>query len=902
VSPFRKRSKISVVLELLLDASLLIIFVAQAFLLGCLLTFGYIPIPKDWASEQLAPFLAEGLRIEAETIRLRLNGDLELMNVAAWSDSTQRPILESDGAIIHLNFNRKKNYQPFVESLVISNGTLYLPAVYSPDGLRRPILEKIAFRLLPEEDLTRIDSFAALHEAIRLRGSIEWPHQPQLKEDQTDLNTLIGNFFKYTSSAIAQKDRFQIFETPTIEFHLTAEPETEAVNLLTRLSSRALNHPAATAENIQIDTELRIEDSQITTRSPLRIQARRLQSPKYSISSSGLDAIIAQDEWQALFKGQLPSLNVSAKELSIHKVELVAPLIEIHPKNYPEIEFEGATSGFKGAVTFQGNADLAKQRASVQAQGSVDLLSLLPEEAKTSLPKLNFARAPYYEVALELAEGYKIRAVELDVDSYEVSVANITFDHVDARATFKDDIYNLEHVRVRRGEQWVNVTLDLDTNTWDYKVSLFGTAIPYEYNEILPSWWAKIFTDFDFSEVTHSLGDFIIYGNGQSGVSELYFGHAQAQGVRYKDVLINQASAIVRGRGRYSEVTKIDAISDGGWAQGSIGFSSLDDDIESLLSLRLDFDAEIKLEDAKKLFGGNVAAILGDFKSSQNPRARLEGVFFSYAYPHYADSTYFKVNANSNGPISYKNVPLDTLKFELFGAQDTTYLRGVEFSYAEGKGSADIDIITPPDEIPQLRYEISLLDADQDQAIKRLPQLDRLKSELSSETVTPETNGNQEARVFASLHGQGPAQDPFRHSGYGNFLVKNKKLSSIQLLGPLSRLLQDTKLGFTSLNLETMVGSFELDQTTVKFTELQIDGPQTKIRAPGTISLKGQQLEMRVTVNLFANVGDAESPLRRVSDLITKPVPNFLVFDLSGTLQDQSWRSLYDPRNLIPKF
>ena len=70
----RKRSKFGTLLEFILDASLLSLFIVQAFLLGCLLTYGYIPIPKEWASRQIQPFLPEGFRLEAETIRLKLNG------------------------------------------------------------------------------------------------------------------------------------------------------------------------------------------------------------------------------------------------------------------------------------------------------------------------------------------------------------------------------------------------------------------------------------------------------------------------------------------------------------------------------------------------------------------------------------------------------------------------------------------------------------------------------------------------------------------------------------------------------------------------------------------------------------------------------------------------------------
>ena len=63
-----------------------------------------------------------------------------------------------------------------------------------------------------------------------------------------------------------------------------------------------------------------------------------------------------------------------------------------------------------------------------------------------------------------------------------------------------------------------------------------------------------------------------------------------------------------------------------------------------------------------------------------------------------------------------------------------------------------------------------------------------------------------------------------------------------------------------------------------------------------------QALNMNVMIKLFGNAGNPDSKLSKIGDLITKPITNLLQFELKGTLKDQKLRSLYDPRNLIPKF
>jgi hypothetical protein len=99
-----------------------------------------------------------------------------------------------------------------------------------------------------------------------------------------------------------------------------------------------------------------------------------------------------------------------------------------------------------------------------------------------------------------------------------------------------------------------------------------------------------------------------------------------------------------------------------------------------------------------------------------------------------------------------------------------------------------------------------------------------------------------------------------------------------------------------------MFATFRIDKDRIIFNALRIDGPQTRISADGTLAARDQSLDMRVKVNLFANVGGPDSTFRKIGELLTEPLPNLLDFQLGGTVHKQKWRSTYDPRNLFPKF
>ena len=151
----------------------------------------------------------------------------------------------------------------------------------------------------------------------------------------------------------------------------------------------------------------------------------------------------------------------------------------------------------------------------------------------------------------------------------------------------------------------------------------------------------------------------------------------------------------------------------------------------------------------------------------------------------------------------------------------------------------------------------------------------------------------------AQLHACGPLDDPYRFTGEGRFSIRDRDLGTIQLLGPLSILLQGTVLGFTSFELNKMSAEFLVQDGIAEFTELLVNGPITRIEANGSMALESHALDMRVAVQLFGNSTDRNNPITRITDIIS-PLSTLLRFDLSGTLEKQRWRSIFDPRKLLP--
>ena len=891
-----RKLRLATLLKLFFDATMLLIFIAQSFVLACLLIYGYLPIPSEWGNQLIAKKLPPGIILRVDEIRLRSNATIELIGIELRSVNIEQSLFQADAAELELKW-QGFDKAPSTENLLLTGGTLFTPSVYSPDGYHSPILERVAFRLVQADDNWKIDRFAALHESIRLRGSFDLPAFMEDDAKALDINAAINAFYTQAATLSQQKKHISYFLTPTVDFK-SSNLDTNTQQIELRITSREMKHAEANAEKLQLSGVIQLSKGKLILISAPRLTAHCLEVPRFDLTAQSLSAEFPHSDFDDLISGEWPRLKLAAKQLNVQNFKLVAPILQVDSKAYPLLSFYGSTGSLKGAIDLSGQLDAQKWSGQVHARGCLDLVTLIPGELTKKIPKIIYETPPYYDLKLDFAEDFAVNHAELEAEVQRFKINELTFDHVNARASYANGLYLIEDLYLGRQQQWLDLTYSLDTSSSDYRFSLIGSAVPQDYNSLFPSWWASIFKDIDFSRTDYSLGDFIIYGNTQRKPSDLYYGYVEASKLSYKGVALDEAKLIVRGRGSYCELHDLNARSGQGWARGDIAFAVKRDKIKGLASIRLDIEAQLALTEAAKLFKSDVATIINEFEATSLPVMRLEAAIFNKACPEYAGKSYFDLSADLDQPLTFKNVPLNHLSFNLFGRSEVTHLRDVQFGYADGQATAMIDIFMPAQASNSLRYELTLKDADQNQALRDLPQLDDIEDNLEGTKTTKP--GREDARIDLNIRGQGPTEDPFKHKGFGRFEIRNDKLGTIQLLGPLSKILQSTQLSFTSFNLNNMHGDFHYEDDLVTFDPLRIDGNLTEIDAPGTLSLGDQTLNMNVEVKLFGRAIKPESKLRKISDFITKPIPNLLQFELTGTLKDQKLRSLYDPRNLIP--
>lgn len=884
--------------KLFLDGLLILVFLVQAFVGGCLFFRGYVPIPANWANRLIAHETPEGLDLQVQTVRFYGNqifcSDLELQ-----VSEIKQTIVSAKS--VELSFDWTGGiWRPQLREISLADGVLYTPSIYAPSGQHTLLLERIALSLKLDGSGWRMDRFAALHEDIRIWGSLSQPfrHAPA----STTTEESLGQFYSLANRLTARNHHIDYFETPTIIFGVHSSNE-GIYTLSLRANSPRLNHPEIKAQKMQLAGTVFWDGTEFHASQGARFSAAAIAAPSYDLEALDATLKISAAELTEALNGKWPQFQMAASRLVLPHSKIDGPLLKLDARQFPEVGFGGSAGGLRGAISFNGRIHTQEWSGSIHARGNLDFGEVLLQNILDKLPELRFHKLPDYNLRFEFGKGFQLRNAQIEARMEKLEIGNLRFDQLHLNGGYAEGRYFIDQLHMERGSQWLDLTFELDETNHDYRASLVGSAVPSDYNALLPSWWGGIFKDFEFNSTTKSHGDFTIHGNTKEKLADLYFGRAKAKNIAYRGVWLDQAALIVRGRGPYTELHNLEAFSGKGWARGEIAFASKDDRIKGPASVRIDLEAQLPLQDASRLFEDPTATLIGDFKTEALPKIHLEAALFNAAYPAYKGKSHFTLQADCPEPLSYLDIPFEHLAFVLYGRSNTVHLRDLEFGYANGRGSALIDIITPPDQPAQLRYKLALTDAEQNLALANLPQFGDIQESLKPEVVeTADVENPDEARprIDLNLHGEGPADDIWGHRGYGLFEIRNDRLATIQLLGPLSKLLQNTELNFTSFNLDTMHGAFSFIHDLAEFDPLQIDGLRTQIRAPGALNIRDQSIDMRVSVFLLGNAGNPDSRLRQIGNLLKRSIPNLLEFELSGTLQEQRFQSVYDPRNLIP--
>ena len=870
----------------LLDGALGLLLCVQALWLCTDPDANGLPLPANWANAFLGNPDFGGIRVRAEQFTLGWNGRLRLSGLECRDATGGHRVLQAERATVTFGAGAAW-WTP--RQVTLAEAVCHLPPEHAPDAGSAPLLRRIHLQLERRGDRWHMPAFAALHRDIRIRGSGVLP-EPETRMPPDAL-------YRIAARVAGEAGQLKVFAKPTVAFRLNPTESPEAVAVQLRCSSPALNHPRLSGRRVLATSRfIAASGAGMRADGPLRIRAAELSAHNPDTVAKSVVAHVRHPWLPGTSTSGPGQIALAAAELRIEHARLTAPVLHLDSAFWPEVEFAGAASGPDGGYGISGRLNAESGTGKLRANGHPDLAALLPPELASHIPAIAFERPPHYRLRFDFGENFNPGRIRFRMDADRWRFRGMRFDSAHVRGTLDDGELRIATARVRRNGQQLDADLRLDTDSGAFRAGLSGALRPSDYNALLPPWWSRVLRDFDVAAGKNVSADFAIRGDLRAPEESRFFGTVVTDGIRYRGVPVNGGTLRIRGGSDEVSLDLRKVRSRGGQIDGRIRFTSAEAETQPTGATRFQLRSTLPVESLLPLLDPDLRQQLDAIRTSRPPNLRLTGILFDTRPPQESGRSFFDLQASVPGDLDFP--PLPTLRgpdFFLRIRPDGLYLREGRFSYAGGNAAVAADLVPRAnDGAPLLRFRLELNDAERRKALDQLGKAFRENGDYAR----AETDAAP-GRLDLRLHAEGPADDAYQFNGYGDFTLEESDLASIRLLGPLSRILENTRLGFTSFALNHMAGRFTWEGATLRFGNIRIDGPRTRIDADGTYGLDDREFDMRVTASLFRNVDTGGTNIERVRDML-RPLPNLLEFRVTGPVDDPEWRSLYDPRNLVP--
>lgn len=442
---------------------------------------------------------------------------------------------------------------------------------------------------------------------------------------------------------------------------------------------------------------------------------------------------------------------------------------------------------------------------------------------------------------------------------------------------------------LRINQRKSSINTDFDAESGNYIFTLNGSTFSSDFNSIFPKWWQNTFKDFSYTNNTKCFHDFAFYGTIESPIPDYFMGSVHTENIEYKSVPVKYGDVLVKGKNYCTEITLRDLQTQKGHAVGVIKITIKPDGFKKPESVRTKLKSELTFKTAEKIFGNDIKQILSNFDSPYIHKVNFESAFFHPHYTQHNNKSYYNLSIDRSNPILFFNRPFNQLSANIYGRNSQHYIRSASAEFADGLLVFDADILDTSNEDPQLRIDLSLTDCNYSQSIK-----DAFQNEFENTSF----NESSPLSLDLTLKSKGSLLDLTEHNGYGSITVKGSDLGKIHLLGPLSKALDELNLSIGVFSLNQLESDFLIQKEWINVPNLEINGEQSYVFGQGKILIPDQSINFKMKVDLFKNKNLSFSNLGSLGKILN-PMTKIFNFNVTGTLQDQKWLSVFDPRNLF---
>lgn len=874
--------------------------VLSALVLGlaaCILSFFFdlsMPMPSRMREQILSLAQNFGINIEAEEIRVSLNGRLDFSEFKVSFINSQKPLFTA------------KNLKADFEILKLLRGRLGLRAlylqgcdIYSGFGGNSnfPIFENLSLNAFKRGDFYKI-SFANFYFeklCVSLCGNVS---EQFLLENLSGGEGSSKNSFKqwddFCEKAHFSKQYLKTFNFPAANIEFDIEKDGLARAFLRANSSGfSVDVSGRTLKFSDFASFLSYEKK----------GGRHLVSAEILSTGADFGGEVLAKSCKAfanldLNEMRLLNIHASLSNLNVYGAEIDYAEIMKDALNLADIKtLRTSLDGLKSFWKIRGGSFGAEFTGSVEdfnvkLSGNFSPEPLLKCSLIPEAEELGWFRFSDSGIFLDGGAKVKIDA-ETKTPSVEckmfLDIQNSLLFGVDAKSLSGDVCYDSKSgdfwatcARAVSTEGWI-VDADIYQNlkTFDYKFMISGSLRPSAINHFMEEWWKDVFGDFKFVK-DFPCADIVVYGTwGNPEFMDVY-GFVSLQNAYRNNVLFDEASLVVWVNPARISIFDLYVRNADRTLTGALDWAYFSKKLDSYNENRIFARSTLNREELIAMGGEKVKESLEILDFDEAPKISLNLLMKNPNREKNAPDI-MNLDYECAGNTRAGKFELQNLKFKSYILGDDIYLSEMDFGIANGRGAGEV-FVGKRDGKDYFSAKLNIEKANQQKFMDVL--LGLSKSPNEKKAVVEDEAGFENSKygvLNANIDISGFSDFLESFKGKGEIFLENPKLATINIFGLFSRLTSVLRLPVGSFELSYAESPFEIEDAQISFDDIKITGPAAKIIGKARYDF-GKDL---INANLiFSPFSEVKTPLVSQIMSVVNPISSLAEVEVRGNFDN----------------
>lgn len=869
--------------------ALITIAIVQVTIAGFTILGKEIPIPRTLAHAAFNRLLDPAWQLDLYSAKIDLLGGIRAEQVVLRSRAEGYRILEIEQLWADLDlWEWAFKTGPGLDRLAISNATLLAPGHMSASGLENRLLQELDLFLEMGSgwlDLKHLQSRVDGHPVVIIsRDPLQLPAADSPRESLD----LVALWSQWVPIVIAWKETLPACQGLLIQAQLEALESGFAQARLTVFASQVQQpQTGLVAETLELEF-------------PRFVFGRRAFMGSGWLRAKSLRRL--DSDW--LLKNpqlHIPHFRYQTGEqalLEIHQLHVYSSGLETPWDDILGISLSTGFNSFNNTLQGQAgvrhDAGTANVDFDLQREGgaglvhlrspSLDIMSILTKYLKPEwMEHIPVARQPISLAGTLFLNAYlEPERLEWQAHVKQLQIDNVILPYARAEAISTlstTDIFNAE--AWMGGGQYAKLSYLQEYPRPGFRLTAEGHSLQSNLDPILDfPWWWQIWEEVS-SEDQVVEADVRVEGVwGEKHTTRSWVG-IDARNVAFRDLPLKRMYlSLAQSAGKVDIYRMFGETANGAFA-GSLHWRIPDNTPEMADNL-FHVHGSASLGDIRRALGNEGHAWLDEFSSEASPQLEI---LMSRKRHRQAGEIITKdrylIDILADQPTVAYGFPLDHLRVRAELTESMLTLRHTHLLTLGGEAWLELDLGSTLDDFSTPPYRISLaarnLDHNATTSI--------LRKRFAKDIPDPETTPAKEGKMDADLKMSGYVDQIETYRGSGTLMIYQADLGQVRIFGELSGLFDSVGLPFTSLDLEKIQATWQLQDGKILISDAHISGPSIRLNADGSIRIPGSELDF--TVQAFV--------IRGLFGLVFRPVNMVFEFRLGGELADPQWSFRINP-------